>query len=111
VPCVRFQHSFERVCQEFGVEHRLTKTNHLRTNGQVERMNRPLKDATVNMYSDQTHHHLKEPLQAFLMAYNVAKRLKTLKGLTPDEYICRWWQPEPERLTVNPYHHTLGLNI
>jgi len=45
------------------------------------------------------------------MADNFAKRLKTLKGLTPDEYICRCWQKEPERLTINPHHHTLGLNI
>jgi transposase InsO family protein len=105
-----FHHIFDRVCQESGIDHRLTKTNHPWTNGQVERMNRTLKDATVKKYYYQTHHHLKEHLQAFLMAYNVAKRLKRLKGLTPYEYICRCWQKEPERFTVNPYHHTLGLN-
>jgi hypothetical protein len=53
----------------------------------------------------------KEHLQTFQMAYNFAKRLKTLKGLTPYEYICHCWQKAPERFTVNPYHHTLGLNI
>jgi transposase InsO family protein len=82
-----FQHIFERVCQEFGIEHRLTKTNHPWTNGQVERMNRTLKDARVKKYHYPTH--LKLHLQAFLMAYNFAKRLKTLKGLTPYEYICQ----------------------
>jgi transposase InsO family protein len=106
-----FHHIFDRVCQEYGIDHRLTKTNHPWTNGQVERMNRTLKDATVKKYHYQSHHHLKEHLQAFLMAYNFAKRLKTLKGLTPYEYICRCWQKEPERFTVNPCHHTLGLNI
>ena len=45
------------------------------------------------------------------MAYNFAKRLKTLKGLTPYEYIRQCWQKEPERFTVNRCHHTLGLNI
>ena len=45
------------------------------------------------------------------MAYHFAKRLKTLTGLTPYEYICRCWQKAPERFTMNPYHHTLGLNI
>jgi hypothetical protein len=45
------------------------------------------------------------------MAYNFAKRLKTLRGLTPSQYICQWWHKEPERFTINPYHHTLGLNI
>ena len=106
-----FQHIFDRVCQEYGIDHRLTKTNHPWTNGQVERMNRTLKDATVKKYYYQTHHNLKAHLQAFLMTYNFAKRLKPLKGLTPYEYICRCWQKEPDRFTRNPYHHTLGLNI
>jgi transposase InsO family protein len=105
-----FHHIFDRVCQENSIEHRLTKTNHPWTNGQVERMNRTLKEATVKKYYYQTHHHLKEHLQAFLMAYNFAKRLKRLKGLTPYEYICQCWQREPERFAINPYHHTLGLN-
>jgi transposase InsO family protein len=105
-----FQHIFDRVCHESGIDHRLTKTNHPWTNGQVERMNRTLKDATVKKYYYQTHHHLKAHLHTFLMAYNCAKRLKTLKGLTPYEYICKCWQKEPERFTVNPCHHTLGLN-
>jgi transposase InsO family protein len=104
-------HIFDRVCQEHGIDHRLTKTSHPWTNGQVERMNRTLKEATVKKYYYETHDHLKEHLHAFLMAYNFAKRLKTLKGLTPYEYICKCWQQEPERFTVNPVHHTLGLNI
>jgi transposase-like protein len=106
-----FQHIFARVCQAFGIDHRLTKTNHPWTNGQVERMNRTLKEATVKKYHYQTHQHLREHLYTFLMAYNFAKRLKTLKGLTPYEYICGCWQKEPERFISNPHHHTLGLNI
>ena len=106
-----FQPIFDRVCQEFGIEHRLTKTNHPWTNGQVERMNRTLKEATVKKYYYQTHQHLKEPIHAFLLAYNFAKCLKTLKGLTPYEHICQCWHTEPERFTMHPYHHTLGLNI
>jgi transposase InsO family protein len=105
-----FQHIFARVCQEHGIEHRLTKTNHPWTNGQVERMNRTLKEATVKKYYYQAHQHLKEHLYAFLMAYNFAKRLKTLRGLTPYEYICQCWQKEPARFTIHPSHHTLGLN-
>lgn len=44
------RHIFDRVCDEHGIEHRLTKVNHPWTNGQVERMNRTLKDATVKRY-------------------------------------------------------------
>ena len=46
-------------------------------------MNRTLKEATVKRFYYETHAQLKEHLQAFLMAYNFATRLKTLKGLTP----------------------------
>ena len=53
---------------------------------------------------------MKQHLHTFLMAYNFAKRLKTLSGLTPYEYICKVWTTEPKRFRVNPVHHTLGLN-
>jgi transposase InsO family protein len=45
-----WMHIFDRVCQEHEIEHRLTKVNHPWTNGQVERMNRTIKDATVKRY-------------------------------------------------------------
>jgi transposase-like protein len=103
-------HMFDIVCDDNDIEHRLTKPNHPWTNGQVERMNRTLKEATVKRYHYGTHAQLKEHLQAFLMAYNFAKRLKTLRGLTPYEYICKIWTIEPKRFRLNPLHHTVGLN-
>lgn len=104
-----FKHLFDRVCSAHSIEHRLTKPNHPWTNGQVERMNRTLKDATVYRYYYDTHQQLQEHLQTFLMAYNLAKRLKTLDGLTPFEYICQQWQKQPDLFLQNPFHHTLGL--
>ena len=41
-------------CQESGIEHRCTKINHPWTNGQVERMDRTIKEATVQPFSDIT---------------------------------------------------------
>ncbi|MEM9628708.1 MAG: IS481 family transposase [Pseudomonadota bacterium] len=105
-----FRHMFDMRCQENGIEHRLTKPNHPWTNGQVERMNRTLKDATVKRYHYETHQQLKAHLQLFLDAYNHAKRLKTLKGLTPYEFICKAWTDEPERFITDPTNYTLGLN-
>jgi hypothetical protein len=46
-------------------------------------MNRTLKEATVRRYHYETHRQLREHLEAFLNAYDFAKRLKTLRGLTP----------------------------
>ncbi|MXS81412.1 IS481 family transposase, partial [Nitrosomonas sp. GH22] len=45
-----------------------------------------------------------------VMAYNFAKRLKALKGLTPYEYICKIWKNEPDRFIFDPFQHTVGLN-
>ncbi|MGU3421232.1 IS481 family transposase, partial [Methylobacterium sp. D54C] len=40
-----------------------------------------------------------------------ARRLKTLRGLTPYEAICKAWVDEPSRFTQNPHHQILGPNI
>jgi len=53
---------------------------------------------------------LRTHLKTFLDAYNFAKRLKTLKGLTPFEYICKLWTEQPHRCNVNPIHHMAGPN-
>ena len=78
-------HGFELACAQNDIDHRLTKPNHPWTNGQVERMNRTLKEATVRRYYYESHEQLRNHLAAFVDAYNFAKRLKTLKGLTPFE--------------------------
>jgi hypothetical protein len=103
--------AFDDACEQHGIEPRLTTPGHPWTNGQVERMNRTLKEATVKRSDDENHQQLKEHLYNFLNADNFAKRLQTLQGLTPDEDIIKGWQKEPERVTVNPSHHTQGLNI
>jgi IS30 family transposase len=110
-PTARFRgHPFDRLCHLHGIEHRLTKPNHPWTNGQVERMNRTIKNATVKRYFYDTHEQLKVYLTDFLKAYNFARRLKTLKGLTPYEYLCKLWTQTPERFTLNPILQMPGLN-
>lgn len=43
-------HAFEGACADLDIEHRLTKPRHPWTNGQVERMNRTIGEATVQRY-------------------------------------------------------------
>ena len=73
-------------------------------------MNRTLKDATFKRYHYQTHEQFKEDLQLFLATDNFARRLKTLKGLTPYEYIFKCWRNQKERFKLDPNHYTLELN-
>jgi transposase InsO family protein len=103
-------HSFELACAQSDIDHRLTKPNHPWTNGQVERMNRTIKEATVRRYYYESHHRLRTHLATFLDAYNFARRLKTLNGLTPFEHICKAWTEQPLRFRLNPTHHMAGLN-
>ena len=107
--CLPGGHRFDRICREYGVEHRLTKPAHPWANGQVERLNRTLKEATVQRYHYQTTAELNEHLQAFLLAYNHAKRLKTLRGLTPHEFVGTQWQKDPVTFTQDQTHLTLEL--
>jgi transposase-like protein len=110
-PTARYMtHMFDMRCRENGIEHRLTKIKHPWTNGQVERMNRTIKDATVKRYHYNSHQQLEAHLADFVSAYNFARRLKTLKGLTPYEFICKCWTNQPTRFKLNPIHQMPGLN-
>ncbi len=115
---------FDMICEANVTEHRLTKPNHpwseagqktirwivFPPNGQVERMNRTIKDGTVKRLHYDSHDQLRTHLADFLAAYNFARRLKTLNGLTPYEYICKVWTSEPEKFIVNTIHQMPGLN-
>ena len=103
-------HAFEIACARLDIDHRLTRPRHPWTNGQVERMNRTLKEATVRRYYYETHAELRQHLAAFVDAYNFARRLKTLKGLTPFEYVSKCWTEQPKRFNHSPAHHFPGLN-
>src|SRR5271155_87705 len=95
-PTARFRgHPFDRVCFLHGIDRRLTKPNHPWTNGQVERMNRTIKEATVQRYHYHNHQQLQNHLSDFVAAYNFAKRLKTLGELTVYQFIRKCWQKEP----------------
>jgi transposase InsO family protein len=104
------EHIFGRTCRDNGIEHRSTKVKHPWTNGQVERMNRTIKDATVKRFHYDDHDQLQRHLADFVMAHNFGRRLKSLKGLTPYESICRCWTSEPEKFRLNPIHQMPGLN-
>ena len=73
-------------------------------------MNRILKDATVQRYHGDSHAQLRAHLEAFVMAYNFAKRRKTLDGLAPCEYSGKIRIQTPQRFTLNPTHHFPELN-
>jgi transposase len=103
-------HAFDRVCREHGSTHKLTKPYHPWTNGQAERMNRTVKDATVRAFHYETLDSLKAHLDAFITAYNFAKHLKALRWRTPFQAICDAWTNDPDPFIINPHQLIPGLH-
>jgi transposase InsO family protein len=103
-------HIFDRVCREHGIEHRLTKPYHPWTNGQAERMNRTVKDATIKAFHYPGLDALKAHVLAFVRAYNFAKHLKALRWRTPFQAICDAWTKDRSIFKINPHHLIPGPN-
>ncbi len=59
-------------------------------------------------YDSQTS--LQEHLQTFIDAYNFAKRLKSLNGLTPWEFIVKVWKSNPKSFKIKSDPYNLGLD-
>ena len=127
---------FDMICTANEIEHRLTKPNHpwshedqktvrgtvFPNGGQVERIpltvcrqtvagqrNRTIKQTTVKHFHYDDHQQLRRHLDVFVDTYNHARRLKTLKGLTPAQFIWKQWHSNPELLYEKPCHLTSGL--
>jgi Integrase core domain len=73
-------------------------------------MNRTIKDATVKRHFYETHDQLRAHLRDFVDAYNFARRLNTLRGLTPYEFVCKAWTSQPQRFKLNPLQQMQALN-
>jgi hypothetical protein len=82
----------------------LTKPYHPWTNGQAERMNCTINDATVKVFHYDDLHSLKAHVLAFVTACNFAKHLKALKWRTPYQVICEASAKDPAIFKINPHH-------
>lgn len=81
--------AFGMICEANGIEHRLTKPNHPWTNRQVELMNRTIKEPIAKRFHYENYNQLRTHFTDFTAAYNFARTLKTLNGLTPYGYISK----------------------
>ena len=103
-------HIFGRTCAEHGIKHKLTRPYHPWTNGQAERMNRTIKDATIRAFHYPDLDSLKAHVLAFVRTYNFAKHLKALRWKTPFEAIAHAWTKDPSIFTISPRHLIPGPN-
>ncbi len=103
-------HPFDALCERNSIRHKLTKFKHPWTNGQVEAMNKTIKNNTTKKYHYETTGSLKKHLMAFLLAYNYQRPLKALKFKSPYDTIIAIWKIKPELFRINPLLKTAGLN-
>lgn len=104
------QMRFDMIFKANDIEHRLTKPNHPWTNGQVERMNRTIKEATVKRFHYESHDQLRTHPDDFMAAYTFRSPAQDRKRPHPYEYIAKIWTSEPDRFIVDPIHQMPGLN-
>ena len=102
------RHQFDLLCSELGIRHKKTRPYRPQTNGQVERFNRTLKEATLHVYHYLSKEQFENHLSDFMRAYNCAKKLSALNRKTPMEECMRWWTNEPKLFRVNPQHQFMG---
>jgi transposase len=99
---------FARLCRELGIEHRLTTIRNPWTSGRVERMGRMIQQAGDDRIGHKGDADLARYLRDFVRAYNHGRRLKTLQGLTPHDFICRKWQADAQSFLRDPNHEIMG---
>lgn len=104
------RHPFTQKCMDKGVKHKLTNFFSPQTNGQVERMNQTIKDATIKMFEYETVEQFKLNLEDYLNWYNTVKKLRALKRKAPYDFIKEQYKINPKIFNKNPEHHCAGLN-
>jgi hypothetical protein len=86
-PTARYMtHMFDMRCRENGIDHRLTKIKHPWTNGQLGRMNRTIKEATVKRYHYDRHYQFRSVVGAPTVPAAIATAI-TLRARTPCVYL------------------------
>jgi transposase InsO family protein len=98
------------LCKKHAIKHKLTKFRHPWTNGQVERINRTIKDATTKTYHYDSINQFEKHLQEFVLVCNFAKRLKSLKFKMPFEFLAEKFKNNPTLFYQNPDYYSKGLN-
>ena len=101
------QHLFDQLCEELGIEHRLTRPRHPQTNGMVERFNGRIADIL------RTHHfHSGEELEATILRYawlyNHHLPQKALGHVSPIQAMKQWQQSHPglfQKRVINQTGH------
>lgn len=95
-------HEFDQLCQELGIEHRLTKPRTPRTNGMVERFNGRIADV-LRTHRFNSREDMEQTLQRYVALYNHQLPQSALKSKTPMQTMKEWYASHPHLFHKRPY--------
>ena len=96
------EHEFDRLCQDLGIEHRLTRPRTPKTNGMVERFNGRISDV-LNTHRFNSSLDLEQTLLRYVALYNHQLPQSALKSKTPLQTMKDWHLANPELFHRRPY--------
>lgn len=97
------RHSFDVACRGRQIKHHLLPTD--QPWGQIGAIKTPLPGSSTSGVHYDSHDELQEHFLAFFETYNFDRRLKTLRGLTPFEFVCQCWKEAPGDFHHDPHRH------
>ena len=95
-------HEFDQLCQEFGIEHRLTKPRTPQTNAMVERFNGRISDV-LNTHRFHSGDDLEQTLLRYVKLYNHQLPQTALKSKAPFQALKDWYATHPHLFHKRPY--------
>jgi len=95
-------HEFDQLCQQFGIEHRLTRPRTPKTNGMVERFNGRIADV-LKTHRFSGSEDLEQTLLRYVALYNHQLPQSALKSKTPMQAMKEWHQSHPHLFNKRPY--------
>ena len=90
-------HQFDQLCQELGIEHRLTQPRTAQTNGMVERFNGRIADV-LKTHRFNSAEDLEQTLIRYVSLYNQQLPQSALKSKTPIQAMKEWHKTHPPSL-------------
>ena len=99
--------AFDEACRTHGIAHCLASSPHPWTRGQGARMGRLIGESPTFSSAG----YVTDLLRGFVEAYNCRRRLKTLGGRTPRDFIRAAAAERPELFLRDANHELVGLEI
>ncbi len=96
------EHEFDQLCQELGIEHRLTKPRTPRTNGVVERFNGRVADV-LKTHRFNSREDMEQTLLRYVALYNHQLPQSALGSKTPMQAMKQWHQERPDLFHKRTY--------